>query len=279
MLSQCVLLMVLIAFSKPLHANLADEEKKYYLNEGTIYTPNNILIPIIALNANATFNKANQPLVVDITNRKTNITIINNTTSIQYFCTSTTMASNQIAPKGSFIIEFDHHLLPLSYYYIIALNKKDTVAGGLILNEPKYNPNAKNYFWNFFNFDSVKPGNAQFQFHTVNNQFYPEILTDISARINLSLGDTAIIYAINTGKTTQVIHLHGFHLYIAYNSASNIINHIYKDTFVLSPSQILKLRLVADKRGIFSVNRVNYVPSYSSNYLPNGMFMTFKINE
>ena len=260
-----------------------------YINRGDLLTVDNVTLPYLAYNGSAVFNQENKRVVLNQgdtldlmvvnTDSVTHGFKVKQLTGVEAIIASTDTAYLTIKnPNSGVFIFFDH--TDQKYRYM-------GLGGLLVVKEP--GSNASRFFWNIkehqkeFN-DELSIGNSVDwslyypTYFTINSNSNPAINADQDARITGSVGDTIMIYMVNTGQSIHSLHFHGYHSEIVYSTLRP--DHIgrSKDTFSVNSMEAVVIRLIPDKSGEFPVHDHNLVAVSGGNMYPNGMFLTMLIN-
>lgn len=160
-----------------------------------------------------------------------------------------------------------------------------TGLGGMLVVK---NHNHSSFYWNLkehqagyneaiFAGGSVNWGTYYPEYFTINSHSNPSINADPSARITGNVGDTIIVYVVNTGQSVHSIHFHGYHLTILDSSKNPLHNGRLKDSLPIYPFETLVLQLVPDKPGEYPVHDHNLIGTSGGSVYPLGMFTTLLI--
>ena len=293
MLYKCNLLKVaLIAltsvFTHSAQANVISDT--IYLNRGTMIAVDSTDIPYFAFNDTPTFNKTNKRLFLGV-NDTMQLLVVNTDSiahgfNIKYYTGIDTL----IAAYDSALVSFQFQEETTSIFYDHAASEAFRYMGaaGMIVCTDN-NPNVSRFYWNIkdhqvaFN-EALNTGNAvdwnQYypDYFTINGNSNPDINLDASARVTGSVGDTILIYMVNTGQSVHSIHYHGYHAEIVESSKFPSHEGRSKDTFPVYSMEVVVVQLVPHQPGEFPVHDHNLVAVSGGNIYPNGMFLTLLIN-
>ena len=147
---------------------------------------------------------------------------------------------------------------------------------------------SKKYYWNLkdhqtlFNFKIADGNVVNFRdyepdYFTINGKSFPDLQNDPGAVVKANVGDTVLIYMVNTGQSLHSIHFHGFHCTSVYSTSRAIGKNWIKDTYPVYSMEGVVLRLVPDKKGLYSVHDHNLVAVSGGGTHPNGMFLIMEI--
>ena len=259
--------------------------KTLYINRGSFVTVASTSFPALAFNETAAFNALNA--VIDLTTNDTlQITISNNDSIPHGFEVKNFLVPGDTISSGnskSYSIHSNNEGVFLFYDPLNYPANRYMGLGGMICVS---NSSGKKYYWNIkehemlFNnsigagasvsFNSYNP-----DYFTINGKSFPDLQNDSTAVPDNSIGDTIIIFMVNTGQSKHAIHFHGFHPKAVYSTIPQQNNRI-KDTWPLESMEGYVLQLVADKQGQYSVHDHNLVAVSGGGIHPNGMFLIMK---
>ncbi len=236
-------------------------------------------------NSAPSFDLKNPNYSLDI-NDTLQITVINNDTIEHTFTIDGYITQNNYINVGdtvSFNVKF---LQSGSYAYYSKLPYgKQLGASGLI--QVGY-VQHKNYFWNLFDQEeslsiqlsngTVTQPNASYrpQIFTINNLTFPSTTLDTDGAIEEMVGDTIVISVYNSGKMNHTLHFHGYHVTILNANKNSLYTGWSKDTFPVVIDEIITLRLVPDKPGMYPIHNHNLV-TVTTNTYPGGMITMIHI--
>ena len=149
--------------------------------------------------------------------------------------------------------------------------------------------NDSKYYWNMFEqSDTLSEAIASLQattipfdyqpdIFTINMKVHPDLATDPFANIVESVGDSIYITIMNSGKMLHTIHFHGYHVEIINASINSRINGWIKDSFSILENEIVLVRLVPDKAGLYPVHEHNLINVTTNGSYPGGMINVLNI--
>ena len=158
------------------------------------------------------------------------------------------------------------------------------LAGMIIVKDHTH----KSYYWNIKEHESdynvkidqklpVDWTSYVPKYFTVNALSNPHINGDPLSRITGNVGDTIMIYMVNTGMSIHSIHFHGFHVEIVQSSKGSKYIGRSKDTVPLHSMHSVILKLIPDKPGEYPLHNHNLVAVTGNLVYPNGLFSTMMI--
>lgn len=113
--------------------------------------------------------------------------------------------------------------------------------------------------------------------YTINNQSYPNTLSDTNAVITGNVGDTLIISIVNSGKMSHSLHFHGYHVEILHHPSNLFMEGLIKDTFPIEVGESCVVRLIPHQPGMFPVHDHNLFAVNTGAY-PGGMITMIQIS-
>ncbi len=175
-----------------------------------------------------------------------------------------------------------------AYIYLDPMNFPQNaymgLAGMIVVKDHAHS----SFYWNIkehsdsWNYTIAAGGSVNWasyypNYFTINGKGSPNINADPAARVTGSVGDTLIIYAVNTGQSIHPLHFHGYHVDIIHSSRSPQHVGRSKDSQGIYPFESVVFRLVPDKEGEYPVHDHNLVATTGGNLYPLGMFLTMLI--
>jgi FtsP/CotA-like multicopper oxidase with cupredoxin domain len=85
------------------------------------------------------------------------------------------------------------------------------------------------------------------------------------------VGDTIYIVVLNSGKMLHTLHFHGYHVEIVNASINSRYNGWIKDSFGILTGEILMLKLIPNKPGLYPVHEHNLINVTTNGVYPGGM--------
>lgn len=267
----------------------ANVSETLYINRGEFSASGGVTFGYTAFNHSSVFENENARIEVGVGD-DLEIKLINNDTLTHGFdikgysgVSTTIQPGDSVTVVCSFVAEsvfiyYDYLDYPVNTYM--------GLAGMIVASSNQYSK----FYWNIkeheksFN-DTIAGGySVDWQqyypdYFTINGNSSPDINTDVDARVTGSVGDTIHIYMVNTGQSVHSIHYHGYHAEIIYSSKYPAHQGRMKDTFAVSPMEIVQLQLIPNQEGEFPVHDHNLVAVTAGNIYPNGMFLTILIQQ
>ena len=266
----------------------AKTNRTLYINGGTFTAVDGTEFPYLAFNNSPSFNQENERIIFNAGDTLS-LKVINTDTLMHGCSIKGELIQHLIAAGDS--VEFDLTAAESKafIYHDQSQGGKYAAMGlsGMII---ALNPNssASSFYWNMkdhqasFN-DSIAQGKAvdwrlySPQYFTINSRSNPHINSDANARVTGSVGDTILIYMVNTGVSIHSIHFHGYHCSIVQSSKEAHHKGRSKDTFPVFGGELVVLELIPHQPGEFPVHDHNLVAVTGGGYYPNGMFSTILI--
>ena len=115
------------------------------------------------------------------------------------------------------------------------------------------------------------------KYFTINERSYPATIEDPATEVNLLLGQTGIISVTNHGYMDQVVHFHGFHVTILYDTATPQRQNWSKDTVPVRAGHTVTLELNADQLGTYPVHAHNLIAVTNAGFYPGGMLTLIQV--
>ena len=276
----------------PLMLGLTSKGQVYdtlYLNRGEMMTVDSLNTPYLAFNRDTAFDQTNHQIHLN-TGDSLYLTIINNDSvghefDIKYILPnpvslgigSTQTLSLHFPEDGAFIY-YDKSDYPNFRYMGLA---------GMISVED-HGAATSSFFWNIKEHDPSlnsmlsSGGNPDWStfypsYFTINGMSNPHINEDTVARVTGSVGDTILIYMVNTGQAVHSMHFHGYHGEITYSGKFPNHEGRSKDTFPVYSMEAVVIKIVPDQPGEYPVHDHNLVAVSGGKLYPNGMFVTLLI--
>lgn len=265
-------------------------EDTVYINRGLMMTVDSVYIPYLAFNPSATFEVENKRLFLNA-NDSIALTIINTDSithgfDIKYY----NGIATTIPAFGSANVQFGFSNAGAHIYYDptnAEAYRYMGLGGMIVVKDPT--TGAQRFFWNMKEHQSsynlaldqgisVDWNEYYPDYFTINGRSNPWINSDTNARVVGSVGDTLLIYMVNTGQSLHSLHFHGYHLSI--EQSSKFPNHVgrSKDTFAVHSMEVVVLELIPNQVGEYPVHDHNLVAVSGGNLYPNGMFLTLLID-
>jgi FtsP/CotA-like multicopper oxidase with cupredoxin domain len=261
-----------------------------YINRGEMMAVDSSYIPYLAFNSTSEFKKLNKRLHVSIGD-SLRLTIINTDSvdhgfDIKYYSGLSTV----IQPLDSATVTFTFPAIGAHIYYDPTNSEGYRymgLAGMIVVEDP--NSSSTSFYWNIkdhqksFN-ETIGQGLAVDwseyypDYFTINGNSNPHINDDSDARVVGNVGDTILIYMVNTGQSLHSLHYHGYHSEIKYSSKFPTHVGRLKDTFAIPSMETVLVELIPHQLGEFPVHDHNLVAVSGGNIYPNGMFLTMLIN-
>ncbi len=120
--------------------------------------------------------------------------------------------------------------------------------------------------------DSFKP-----DYFTINDHTHPKISQDSTAKVIGNVGDTILIFVINSGFMYHAIHFHGYHVDILQSSKSPELVGRNKDSIPIKPAEYQVYLLIPHQEGKYPVHDHNLVATTGGGNYPNGMMVMMDI--
>ncbi|MDX1445415.1 multicopper oxidase domain-containing protein, partial [Lishizhenia sp.] len=217
-------------------------EDTLYINRGEMTTVDNTNIPYFAFNSSSVFSNENERLIMNMGDQMV-LTVINtDSVSHGFDIKDISNIATLIAPDDTATISFTYQDFGAHIYYDHSLSEAYRymgLGGMIVVKNPS--SSASSFYWNMkehqsaYN-ESLNQGtsvdwNAYYpDYFTINGKSNPHINNDSNARVIGNMGDTILIYMVNTGQSLHSIHFHGYHLTI--KSSTKFPNHVgrSKDT-------------------------------------------------
>ena len=92
-----------------------------------------------------------------------------------------------------------------------------------------------------------------------------------------NVNDEVYISMINAGIMSHTLHFHGFHVEILQSAKRPYTVGWIKDGIPLAPDEVVTVKLVPDKPGMYPVHDHNLISVLSGNVYPGGMITTLRI--
>ena len=112
---------------------------------------------------------------------------------------------------------------------------------------------------------------------SINLKVYPGLENDPFAKINVNVGDTIYIAAVNSGQMEHTLHFHGFHVKIIDASKNPRMNNWIKDSFPIKKGEVVFVQLIANQDGVYPVHEHNLINVSSAGAYPGGMLNLIEI--
>jgi len=259
--------------------------KELYINKGVFVTVKQTTFPFLSFNASPVFNP-NSEVITTNTVDSLRLIIYNNDSVKHGFAIKNSKFSGLTilaGQKDSAVFSSDQEKVFI-YYDPAGFNRYLGAGGMIVVSNSIY----KKYYWNLkehqtqFNHEAAKGNAVNFKnyepdYFTINGKSFPDLQKDESAAVKVNVGDTVLIYMVNTGQSLHSIHFHGFHCTALYSTSKAIGKNWIKDTFPIYSMEGVLLMLVPDKKGQYSVHDHNLVAVSGGGTHPNGMFLIMEI--
>lgn len=277
---------ILVGFFAVQQLYSATIDKTLYINRGDFITVLSTALPSLAFNPTSVYDTYNE--VIDIgTTDSLKIKIINNDTIVHGFDIKNYAGVSQVILPGDsaeITVYFGNESV---WVYYDQLNYPENRYMGLAGMICVSNSTHQKFYWNFkehetmynINIANGIPVNWNTyypDYFTVNGKSFPEIQNHNLAVPNVYLGDTILIFAINTGQSKHSIHFHGFHASAQYAFNPQQLNWS-KDTWPMGSMDCYIWRVVFDKVGQYTVHDHNLVAVSGGGVHPNGMFLIMTV--
>jgi len=132
--------------------------------------------------------------------------------------------------------------------------------------------------WNDKLFNSVTPTSSYLpNCFTVNGKSYPDTKTDSLSKIVGNVGDTIIVYMVNSGLYHHAMHTHGYHILILKSNKEPHKIGRSKDSIALYTDEVLMTRVVPDQPGMYPIHDHNLISVTNGGNYPGGMITMFHI--
>lgn len=259
-----------------------------YINRGTFTTIKNTTFPALAFNRSRTFDKTSAVIALRIGDTLT-LSVINNDTALHAFSLKPAdIGFTIIRPDSSYSVKVVPHD-PGAYCYsdpmFYPANAYMGLAGMLAVLPAD---SVTSFFWNIQEHEqsynmaiaqglTVDWSRYDPDYFTINGRSYPQIDSDVTAKIRAKVGEKVHIFIANTGQSMHALHFHGFHCKVLASTNYNISDGWIKDSFPLKKMSGLLLELIPDKPGKYSVHDHNLVAVSAGGTHPNGMFTIMEI--
>lgn len=253
-----------------------------YINRGTFTTVNNTTFPSLAFNTTPVYSTLNA-VIHFIPGDTLIVTVVNNDTSVHGFTVkdyagisalinpSDSITDTLFSATQRLFIYYDHYNYPDNRYL--------GLAGMICVSDQT----TRKFYWNIkehqtqYNNDLASGNPVDWtsyepDYFTINGNSFPDLQNDTTARVTGNVGDTILIFVVNTGQSTHSIHFHGFHCRTLFSTQS-IQTDWEKDTYPARSMEGYLLLLLPDKAGQYSVHDHNLVAVSGGGIHPNGMFI------
>lgn len=262
--------------------------KKIFIVSDSLETVGAIKFPYRTFNETQDFNQTNVRIELEVFD-SLSLWVVNKDTIVHHFEINGFANTFYSIPVNDSVLVGAKFNVPNNYIFYDPLNFPTQsflgLAGMIVVKDH----NHDSFYWNIkehdstwnvnlLNNESVNWPEYNPKFFTINGNSNPNINLDSDARITGNVGDTLILYIVNSGQSIHSMHLHGYHATVL-NSSKNAL-HIgrSKDTFPIYPMETLILQIIPDKPGEYPVHDHNLVAVTGNNIYPNGMFTTILIN-
>lgn len=283
--SSCFRLLLGLFFAaQQLHAAVVN--KTIYINRGGLTTVMATTLPSLGYNATNVYHYENE--VINVGNTDTlKLTIINNDSTLHGFNVKNYAGVAQTIPVGDSITVTMYFGSEGVWIYYDHLNYPDNRYLGLGGMIAVSNSTYQKFYWNIkdhqtgFNIDltngtPVNWNNYYPDFHTVNGQSYPELQNHNLAIPNVYVGDTILIFVVNTGQSKRSVHFHGYHPMAQYSSEPLRTNWI-KETWPVKSMEGYIWRIVLDKQGEYSVHDHNLLGQSGAGLHHHGFYLIMNV--
>ncbi len=250
-----------------------------YINTAS-YTLGNFTFNVCVFNDSANFKMENAILEI-ATGDNVMLHVINNDTLQHTFTIDGFIQTlNVIPPNGSKDFNLNFTNQGAYRFYSDKIYGEHLGASSIIMygldNKPKY-------YWNMFEQSdtlSVEivnqqvtsiPFDYQPDLFMINMKVHPDLESDSHAKIMQQVGDTIYIVVLNSGKMLHTLHFHGYHVEIVNASINSRYNGWIKDSFGILTGEILMLKLIPNKPGLYPVHEHNLINVTTNGVYPGGM--------
>lgn len=147
------------------------------------------------------------------------------------------------------------------------------------------------FYWNLFDLNtsnSLSFANTQLteypdeylpELFLINGTFFPHTLEDENTLVAINLGETCEIVVANGGYMDHVLHFHGFHVTVKYQSGAAPMLDWSKDTVPIKSGETMILELTANLAGIYPVHDHNLIAVTNAGFYPGGMLTQIHVAE
>jgi len=241
---------------------------------------------VCVFNVTDTFVRENAIIELDLGD-DLQLHVINNDTLDHTFTIDGMIQSNNtISPSGNmdFTLNFT---APGPYrYYSDKAYGQHLGASSIIMYGYETYPR---YYWNMYEMSDTlsyeiadlqavfAPFTYQPTIFTINMRVHPHTNDDPYAHIEQQVGDTIYLSLMNSGMMLHTIHFHGYHVEIIDASINTRINGWIKDSFSILENEIVFVRLIPDKAGLYPVHEHNLINVTTNGVYPGGMINTLTI--
>lgn len=255
-----------------------------YINSGFLVTDSDSF-PVLSYNDSPVFNQGNY--VINIQKNDTLLLSIKNNHSQKhnFNVKSISGIDTSAISSGSLKTISITGLQPGGYifYDSYGYNSYLGLASAIVVKDfvhKHYVLNVREFMtdWNFQLFNLTTPSSSYLpNCFTFNGKSYPDTKMDSSAKIMGNVGDTIIVFIVNTGMHHHAIHTHGYHLTILNSTKESHKIGRSKDSFPLYTDEVLTLRVVPDQPGMYPIHDHNLISVTNGGNYPGGMITMFHI--
>ncbi len=274
---------ILLLFSFRIHA--ATVQKQIHINKGYFAALDTTYFYYLSYNSDSTFSQ--QSVLITLMQNDSLVLQIYNHDSVDHHFFIAGKASQKIASNGSATVRLLFTQFGINLFYDdlqfpknMYLGLSGTIA---VLEQGR---DTKNFYWNLRDHQkqwNIQEGNtinlSQYDpdYFTINGQSFPVVQNDSLVKIMGKVGDTILLYMVNSGLSAHSIHFHGYHSRIVSTTSKTLKKNWEKDTYPLETMENIILELIPDKPGIFPVHDHNLVAISGGGRYPNGMLIMMEI--
>jgi len=215
------------------------------------------------------------------------LTVVNNDTVEHGFEISESVGlTDTLQPNDTILVKFYSNQQAVHCYYdhLNYPDNKNVGLAGLI----SVSNSANRFYWNVKDHqlawnDSIANGGTVTwsdyypDYYTINGASNPDVNLDSTARVTGAVGDTLLIFVMNTGQAEHSLHFHGYHCTIKYSNVHPNWVGRSKDTFPFKKMEGYVLELIPDQVGEFPMHDHNLLSITAGGNYPFGMFLTILI--
>ena len=262
-------------------------EVTLHINKGEIQIDEQVFTAT-AFNASEELNAKNEIIILTPGEVHTFVIFNNDTLAHDLTIPGVLISNNNIEPgtSESFDVEFPQEGA-FSYFSSSTYGKYCGAFGVIHVRIEE----GTAFYWNLFDLNttnSLSFANTELEEYPeeylpelflINGTFFPHTLEDQNTLVTLNLGETCEIVVANGGYMDHVLHFHGFHVTVKFQSGDALMLDWSKDTVPIKAGETMVLELTANLAGIYPVHDHNLIAVTNAGFYPGGMLTQIHVAE